>query len=136
MDVHSDIHGHHHRCPQPMVIWAGKHMLGHPGGRPPLLRLRDCNVQEPAVVDDEFRATRSLLIHWHWFSNFAAQRTLGTADTELSSKEKRCVQSLLCAHVHKIVAAYMHGATKNFMTCCAFQQAQSSQSLTATASPR
>ena len=65
----------------------GKRALGHHGGCPPLLRLHDSDVQEPAVVDDEFRAAHSLLIHWHRFSNFATQRTLGSADTELSPKE-------------------------------------------------
>ena len=39
-------------------------------------------------MDDEFRAARSLLIHWHQFSNFAAKWTLGSADTELSPEEK------------------------------------------------
>ena len=60
--MNSDGHGHHHRCPQPTVIWAGKHVLGHPSGRPPLLHLHNCNVQEPAVIDDEFRVVSRIIM--------------------------------------------------------------------------
>ena len=100
---------------------------------------------ETMLIDDVIRVTQtvrlyclerfiSLLINRHRFSNFAAQRTLGSVDTEPSSEEKDALKACyVCAR--EIVAAHMHTATKGLMTYCAFWQAQSSQSLTVTYIP-
>lgn len=85
---------------------------------------------ETIASDDVIRVTQTvrlhclerfivLLIYRHRFSNFVAQRTLGSGDVEPSLEEKETLKACYtCAR--ELIAAHLHTATKGLMTYCVF----------------
>lgn len=83
---------------------------------------------ETIASDDVIRVTQTvrlhclerfivLLIYRHRFSNFVAQRTLGSGDVEPSLEEKETLKACYtCAR--ELIAAHLHTATKGLMTYC------------------